>query len=110
MEEEIEDNLDVKKDIVETKLLVKQEIAVDVDSNIDELLKIIEQISKEENALKFSKKSEEIKALFYIKIKEKYPVNSEKDDKKNEISAEEKEFKKHFNNYKKNKKTERGKL
>ena len=34
-------------------------------------LKIIEQISKEENALKFSKKSEEIKALFYIKIKEK---------------------------------------
>tara|TARA_B100000795_G_scaffold59714_1_gene39771 strand:+ start:4024 stop:5766 length:1743 start_codon:yes stop_codon:yes gene_type:complete len=110
VEEEIEDNLDVKKDIVETELLVKQEIAVDVDSNIDELLKIIEQISKEENALKFSKKSEEIKALFYIKIKEKYPINSEKDDKKNEISAEEKEFKKHFNNYKKNKKTERGKL
>jgi hypothetical protein len=78
------------------------EITINKKTTIDELLIVLDVITKGTKIIENSKKVEEIKSLFYIKIKEQ--ETKKEDEKIEEKTSDEQLFKEKLNLYKLKKK------
>jgi heterodisulfide reductase subunit C len=78
------------------------EITINKKTTIDELLIVLDVITKGTKIIENSKKVEEIKSLFYIKIKEQ--ETKKEDEKIEEKTSDERLFKEKLNLYKLKKK------